>query len=118
MADGGLAILDYKPGSVPKPADVEAGRRTQLLTEAVIAAYGGFDVIAGDDIAAMQYWKLAGRRGEAGLIVDVMPDGWMLRPRTIIWRCWLPALMTPIWLMPAWTRQRGCPMRAMIIRAG
>ena len=76
LADGGLAILDYKTGSVPKPADVEAGRRTQLLTEAVIAAYGGFDAIAGDDIAAMQYWKLAGRRGEAGLIVDVMPDGW------------------------------------------
>ena len=76
LQGGGLAILDYKTGSVPKVGDVEAGRRTQLLTEAVIAAHGGFEDIAGDDVAAMQYWKLAGRRGEAGRIVDVMPTDW------------------------------------------
>ena len=76
MQDGGLAVLDYKTGSVPAVSEVEAGRRTQLLTEAVIAAYGGFAGIDAAPVIAMQYWKLAGRRGEAGRIVNVMPDGW------------------------------------------
>lgn len=76
MQDGGLAVLDYKTGSVPTVSEVEAGRRTQLLTEAVIAAHGGFAGIDAAPVIAMQYWKLAGRRGEAGRIMNVMPDGW------------------------------------------
>lgn len=76
MQDGGLAVLDYKTGSVPTASEVEAGRRTQLLTEAVIAAHGGFAGIDAASVIAMQYWKLAGRRDEAGRIVNVMPDGW------------------------------------------
>ena len=76
MQDGGLAVLDYKTGSVPTVSEVEAGRRTQLLTEAVIAAHGGFAGIDAASVIAMQYWKLAGRRDEAGRIVNVMPDGW------------------------------------------
>ncbi len=76
MVDGGLVVLDYKTGNTPTAAEVEKGRRTQLLIEAVIAAYGGFLEVAADDVVAMQYWKLTGRRSEGGSRTDVLPKDW------------------------------------------
>ena len=76
LSTGGLVVLDYKTGSAPRAAEVAAGRRTQLLVESVIAAEGGFDGIPADDVVAMEYWKLSGRRGEAGSREDVRPPDW------------------------------------------
>ena len=76
LVDGGLVVLDYKTGSAPRAAEVAAGRRTQLLVESVIAAEGGFDDIPADNVVGMEYWKLSGRRGEAGSREDVRPPDW------------------------------------------
>ena len=55
---------------------MQRGRRTQLLTEAVIAAHGGFEGVDADGVTAMEYWQLTGRRGEPGTRSDVMPADW------------------------------------------
>ena len=76
FVEGGLAVLDYKTGRAPSASDVAKGRRTQLLTEAVIAAHGGFEGIDADGVTAMEYWRLTGRRGDPGTRSDVMPADW------------------------------------------
>ena len=76
LTDGGLVVLDYKTGSAPRAAEIAAGRRTQLLVRSVIAAEGGFDDIPADNVVGMEYWKLSGRRGEAGSREDVRPADW------------------------------------------
>jgi ATP-dependent helicase/nuclease subunit B len=59
---------------------VAKGRRTQLLIEALIAAEGGFEDLAGGAISGfiscMEYWQLSGRRGKIAFPVDVMPSEW------------------------------------------
>ena len=65
FVDGGLAVLDYKTGA-RSPSDVAKGRRTQLLTEAVIAAQGGFEGVDGGSVDAMEYWRLTGTPWRAG----------------------------------------------------
>ena len=75
LAEGGLAVLDYKTGQAPAASAVAKRRRTQLLVEAVIAANGGFEGIAAADVDAMEYWQLTGR-GEPGKQTDVRPDDW------------------------------------------
>jgi ATP-dependent helicase/nuclease subunit B len=42
VAPSGVAILDYKTGSMPTAAALDAGRAPQLPLEAMIAAAGGF----------------------------------------------------------------------------
>ena len=76
LADGGLAVLDYKTGQAPAASAVANRRRTQLLVEAVIAANGGFEGISAADVEIMEYWQLTGRRGEPGKQTDVRPDDW------------------------------------------
>ena len=73
---GGLAILDYKTGRAPSAAEVAQGRRTQLVTEAVIAAHGGFAGIAAADVLEMEYWRLTGKRDEPGSRKPVQPPDW------------------------------------------
>ncbi|HEY1795753.1 MAG TPA: double-strand break repair protein AddB [Stellaceae bacterium] len=58
-ADGGLAIIDYKTGAVPKTADIDAGIAVQLPLEGAIARDGAFPGIAGIP-ASLEYWKLGG----------------------------------------------------------
>ncbi|MFP6732133.1 MAG: double-strand break repair protein AddB, partial [Alphaproteobacteria bacterium] len=48
--DGGLAVIDYKTGSVPTKADILAGFAPQLSLEAAIAQAGGFDRIPAGDV--------------------------------------------------------------------
>ncbi len=59
LADGGLAILDYKTGAVPGAKDVRLGFAPQLPLEAAIAAAGGFEAVGGRP-ARLEYWRLTG----------------------------------------------------------
>ena len=58
--DGGLAVIDYKTGSVPTKADILAGFAPQLSLEAAIAQAGGFDRIPAGDVEELSYWRLTG----------------------------------------------------------
>jgi ATP-dependent helicase/nuclease subunit B len=58
--DGSLAILDYKTGTPPSQADVEAGLAPQLLLEAAIAAAGGFGPEVAGTAGELVYWHLSG----------------------------------------------------------
>jgi len=60
LTDGGLAILDYKTGGLPKKGEVESGYAPQLALEAMIAAAGGFAGIPPAQVAALIHWKLSG----------------------------------------------------------
>ncbi len=60
MADGSLAIVDYKTGSPPKPKQVEAGYALQLGILGLIARDGSFEedgqLISGD-ANEFEYWS-------------------------------------------------------------
>ena len=58
MADGRLAVVDYKTGQAPSNTMVAAGFALQLGTLGLIAERGGFPGIAGAT-AAFEYWSLA-----------------------------------------------------------
>jgi ATP-dependent helicase/nuclease subunit B len=60
LPDGTLAIIDYKTGAVPKPAEVQAGYAPQLPLEAVIAQAGGFATVPPGTVSQLCYWKLGG----------------------------------------------------------
>ena len=63
LADGSLAVVDYKTGGPPTPATVEQGFALQLGTLALIAADGGFPGVAADPAGAdrwrFEYWSLS-----------------------------------------------------------
>lgn len=58
LADGRLAIVDYKTGKAPSASAVEAGFALQLGLLGLIARAGGFGDIAGAP-GAHEYWSLA-----------------------------------------------------------
>lgn len=58
LADGTLAIVDYKTGSPPTPAAVEAGYSMQLGLLGLLADRGAFDGVAGES-GTFEYWSLA-----------------------------------------------------------
>lgn len=58
--DGGIAILDYKTGTLPNAAEVRTGIRPQLLIEALIAAEGGFEGVPAAVPSELIYWGLKG----------------------------------------------------------
>ena len=59
-ATGGLVLIDYKTGSVPQREEVAHGFSPQLPLEAAIAEAGGFDGVAAEAVAALEYWQLSG----------------------------------------------------------
>lgn len=68
LADGGLAVVDYKTGGPPKARQVIDGFALQLGLVGMIAEAGGFDGVAGD-AQRFEYWSLAKdakRRDELG----------------------------------------------------
>jgi ATP-dependent helicase/nuclease subunit B len=67
LADGLLAIIDYKTGSVPSAKDVERGVAPQLPLEAVIAQMGGFQDVPAAEVGELAYWRMTGGR-EAGSV--------------------------------------------------
>lgn len=71
LADGTLAIVDYKTGAPPSKKEVEAGFAPQLPLEAAIARAGGFGDIPAAAVSVLEYWRLnggepAGRVSAAG----------------------------------------------------
>ena len=74
MADGSLAIVDYKTGQPPKKKAVGAGYSLQLGLLGLIAERGGFQDIEGA-AACFEYWSLARapsgeRAGQRGYVAS------------------------------------------------
>ena len=65
LADGRLAIVDYKTGLPPRPKAVAAGFSLQLGLLGLIAERGGFEGIEGVP-ACFEYWSLARKDGRLG----------------------------------------------------
>jgi ATP-dependent helicase/nuclease subunit B len=59
---GALAVIDYKTGTVPDKAAIEAAIAVQLPLEGAIARAGGFGITAGP-VAALEHWRLGGGPG-------------------------------------------------------
>lgn len=72
-ADGSLAIIDYKTGTPPKPAEVALGFAPQLPLEAAIAAAGGFPGVPAAPVGELMFWRLSGG-DPAGEIKPVQGD--------------------------------------------
>ena len=58
LADGTLAIVDYKTGQPPTGREVEAGYALQLGTLGLMARNGGFEGVEGEP-GRFEYWSLA-----------------------------------------------------------
>ncbi|WP_448664859.1 double-strand break repair protein AddB [Sphingomonas sp. CJ20] len=68
LADGGLAIVDYKTGKPPSLAAVREGFSLQLGLLGLIAERGGFDGVQGR-ATAFEYWSLSrNTRGGFGYV--------------------------------------------------
>jgi ATP-dependent helicase/nuclease subunit B len=65
LADGSLAIVDYKTGQPPKQAAVDAGFALQLGLLGLIAEAGGFEWVDGTP-SAHEYWSLTKDRDRFG----------------------------------------------------
>ncbi len=76
-AVGGLLVLDYKTGRLPRPGDIAEGLAPQLPLEAAIAIQGGFSGLAPGPVAELQYWALSGG-DPAGRVVPVKGDAMAL----------------------------------------
>ena len=74
LADGSLAIVDYKTGMPPSARMVEAGYSLQLGTLGLIAQAGGFAGIAGKP-QRFEYWSLAKKKDQFGYWVEPIRDG-------------------------------------------
>ena len=65
LADGGLAIVDYKTGKAPAQKAVDAGFALQLGLLGLIARAGGFPTSSGEP-EAHEYWSLTKDRERFG----------------------------------------------------
>lgn len=63
LADGTLAVIDYKTGQPPSGSRVEQGFALQLGLVGLIASKGGFPNIAGE-AQRFEYWSLAKQQGK------------------------------------------------------
>jgi ATP-dependent helicase/nuclease subunit B len=73
LADGGLAIIDYKTGGVPSKKQMQSGLTPQLTLEAAMAAEGNFNGVEADEVTELVYMRLSGGR-EAGKESGVAED--------------------------------------------
>lgn len=69
VADGRLAIVDYKTGQPPSRKQVEAGFALQLGLLGLIAECGGFSDVTGA-AAVYEYWSLARDKGQFGHVMS------------------------------------------------
>jgi ATP-dependent helicase/nuclease subunit B len=69
LADGSLAIVDYKTGMPPGPKAVAEGYSLQLGLLGLIAERGGFEGIEGVP-ACFEYWSLAKKAGKLGYVAS------------------------------------------------
>jgi ATP-dependent helicase/nuclease subunit B len=68
LADGSLAIIDYKTGQPPSQKTVNEGFALQLGLLGLIGRAGGFEGVSGDP-EAFEYWSLARYRGKFGRLM-------------------------------------------------
>ncbi|MFD1381144.1 double-strand break repair protein AddB [Fodinicurvata halophila] len=71
-ATRGLALLDYKTGTLPSKKAVHSGLAPQLPLEAAIARAGGFEEVPADSVEALVFWRLSGDEA-AGTEADIAP---------------------------------------------
>jgi ATP-dependent helicase/nuclease subunit B len=69
LADGSLAIVDYKTGTPPGPKAVAEGYAMQLGLLGLIAERRGFEGIEGIP-ACFEYWSLARKSGRLGYVAS------------------------------------------------
>ncbi|MGF7148047.1 ATP-dependent helicase/nuclease subunit B [Sphingomonas zeicaulis] len=77
LADGSLAIVDYKTGTPPSARAVRAGYSLQLGLLGLIAERSGFGDVGGK-AGAFEYWSMARRKKGQGfgyIETPVDPDG-------------------------------------------
>lgn len=67
LADGTLAIVDYKTGQPPSRKAVMEGFSLQLGLLGLIAEAGGFEDVAGA-ASCFEYWSLARKAGRLGFV--------------------------------------------------
>jgi len=82
LADGRLAVVDYKTGTLPRPRDIELGFAPQLPLEAAIAAAGGFEGVAAASVAGLAHWQLSGG-DPAGSVADIAGEAAALAARAL-----------------------------------
>ncbi|HKT85660.1 MAG TPA: double-strand break repair protein AddB [Novosphingobium sp.] len=74
LADGSLAVVDYKTGGPPRPLQVKEGFALQLGLIAMIAEAGGFKGVEGK-ASGFEYWSLAkSRSGDFGYVAEPVTD--------------------------------------------
>ena len=59
LADGSYAIIDFKTGGVPSPGEMKSFEAPQLLLEAALAQWGGFEDLPPAPVSALTYIKIA-----------------------------------------------------------
>jgi ATP-dependent helicase/nuclease subunit B len=82
LADGGLAIIDYKTGAPPTQKAVNAGFALQLGLLGLIGRAGGFEGVDGDP-EAFEYWSLTRHKGSFGKLMrpdrDMQPGEFLTK---------------------------------------
>jgi len=68
LADGGLAIIDYKTGAPPTQKAVDKGFALQLGLLGLIGRAGGFPDVQGEP-GAFEYWSLTRHKGSFGRLM-------------------------------------------------
>jgi ATP-dependent helicase/nuclease subunit B len=68
LADGGIAIVDYKTGAPPKQKAVDAGFALQLGLLGLIGRAGGFAGVNGEP-ESFEYWSMARHNGSFGKLM-------------------------------------------------
>jgi len=68
LADGALAVIDYKTGAPPTQKAVDQGFALQLGLLGLIGRAGGFEGVTGDP-EAFEYWSLTRHKGKFGKLM-------------------------------------------------
>ena len=75
MADGTIAVVDYKTGKPPSGTQVEQGFALQLGLTGLIVEAGGFEGVDGD-VTGFEYWSMAkAKDGSIGYIIEPVLEG-------------------------------------------
>ncbi|WP_298194130.1 double-strand break repair protein AddB [Novosphingobium sp.] len=74
LADGTLAVVDYKTGKPPSGKMVQEGYSLQLGLVALIAERGGFEGLGGK-VYGFEYWSLQKKSDVFGYCEEPVPEG-------------------------------------------
>jgi ATP-dependent helicase/nuclease subunit B len=72
LANGHLAILDYKTGTLPASNDLLDGTAPQLPLEAAMVHAGAFENVPAGHVGRLTYWRVSGgqQAGEEKCVLD------------------------------------------------